>query len=137
MATVPNWIAKAVIHESLGYGRWADIIDTISWRPTKTQVVVTVQTARGQAERRFRLSDLREVGGSPWASTRATLMDPDDPKVATALRERQIRRAVDRVKVARDVRLDASAMSVEELAAAVDRIQRAATKSLAELGELL
>lgn len=137
MATVPNWIAKAVIYESHNYGRRADITETLSWRATKTQVIVTVQTPAGRSERRFRLDGLAEVGRGAWDSHFAKLMDSDDEKVIKARADQRVRATIGTLRRALDERLDLSSMDDEALALAIGRIQRAATKALAEMADLL
>jgi hypothetical protein len=139
MATVPNWIAKAVIYESLDYGRRARVIPTTGWRATKTQVIVTYDGPRGPSERRFRLADLREVHSrTAWDSNLAVLADPSEDRVMQARVEMTRSSAVATLKsVIADTRLDASAMDAEALVVAIGRIQRAATKALADLADLL
>lgn len=137
MPTVPNWIAKAVVYQSRDRGLRSEVLDILSWRPTRTQVVVTVQTARGHTERRFRLAGLTEIVGGRSSALPASLIPRDDPRVLKARRSQQVRTTIDDLRAALlDEQLDPS-MDVEELLAAADRIQRAATKAVAELGELL
>jgi hypothetical protein len=139
MATVPNWIAKAVIYESLDHGRRARVIPTTGWRATKTQVIVTYDGPRGPSERRFRLDNLREVRSqNAWHSNLASLADPSEDRVMQARAEMTRASAVATLKgVIADTRLDASAMDAEALVVAIGRIQRAATKALADLAEVL
>jgi hypothetical protein len=139
MATVPNWIAKAVIYESLDYGRRARVIPTTGWRATKTQVIVTYDGPRGPSERRFRLADLREVRSqNAWHGNLASLADPSEDRVVEARAEMVRSSAVATLKkVIEDTRLDASAMDAEALVLAIGRIQRAATKALAALADVL
>lgn len=139
MATVPNWIAKAVIYESRDYGRTATVTDILSWRATKTQVIVTVQTPAGRSERRFRLDGLAEVGvgRGAWDSRFAKLMDSDDEKVIKARADQRVRATIGTLRRALDERLDLSSMDDEALTLAIGRIQRAATKALAEMADLL
>jgi hypothetical protein len=66
------------------------------------------------------------------------LVAPDDGRVTSAKEERVCARAVDDLRSAIDSnRLDASAMDAEALVVAIGRIQRAATKALADLAGVL
>jgi hypothetical protein len=131
MATVPNWIAKGYVY-SPGFTPAGDTVHRIKhWRATRTQVVVQVHDQPG--EFRFYLDTLRGVGGCGpcW------LAAPDSPEVAKALPETRKRKIVADLKKAMSEPLVASGMTVDELAGAADRIQRAATNALAALADLL
>jgi hypothetical protein len=140
MATVPNWIANAVIYESLDYGRRIRVIPTTGWRATKTQVIVTYDGPRGPSERRFRLEDLGEVGrrqGAWWHSDLATLADPSEDRVVKAQAAMLRESVVGNLKSIIDkTELDASEMDAEALAVAIDRIHSACSVAIIELGEL-
>lgn len=136
LPTVPPWIAKAVIHEEYdGYDRRHTMIETTGWRAAKTQVIVTVAGPRGPVERRFRLSDLTEVGGRRGDSV-ATLVSADSDEAASVRRSMAVRHALELARNAKAERLDSS-MDAEALVLAVGRMQRAATKALAVLADLL
>jgi hypothetical protein len=127
--TVPNWIARGYVYQD--YPRMAYRIT--EWRATPTQAVVHVEGLRH--ELRFSLDDHRRIGGG--ASSNMRLLPPDDRRVADAVRLSVSRNAVDDLKAAMGERLDASAMDAEELVLAIGRIQRAATKALADLAGLI
>lgn len=129
MPTVPNWIAKGYAYRS--YPRMAYRV--IAWRATPTQVVVHVEGLNN--ELRFGLDHLRRIGAG--ASNDMRLLPPDDPRVIETVREVAASEVVSELRDALDERLDVSAMGIEELFAAADRIQRAATTAVARLGELL
>jgi predicted alpha-1,6-mannanase (GH76 family) len=136
MPTVPNWIAKAVIYESRDHGSRADITPVLWWRATATQVVVECKRRGERVERRFRLDDLREVGRGRYGA--AELHSADDERVVRALAQNRKHDAVSTLNgVIDDTRLDASSMDAEQIVLAIDKIQRAATKALADLGEVL
>lgn len=129
MATVPNWIAKGYAYQD--YPRKAYRIT--EWRATPTQVVVHVEGLRH--ELRFSLDDHRRIGGG--ASSRMRILPPDDRRVVDAIRQATTSAVVSDLRDAMDERLDASAMDAEALVVAIGRIQRAATKALADLAEVL
>lgn len=138
MSTVPNWIAKAVIYEPHDYGRSARVINTTGWRSTRMQVIVTCDGPRGPIERRFGLADLTEIRQRDSWTSRARLMEPSDPKVVEAKSGMACRAAVSDLKtVIEETRLDPSVMDAEALVVAIGRIQRAATKAMADLSEVL
>lgn len=90
MATVPNWIAKAVIVHPGRYGE-ASLTGTRDWRATKTQAVVTDEYGR---ERRFYLDTLTEVGGTRSVPELCVhLAPPDDPVVITSKRASAVSKA--------------------------------------------
>jgi hypothetical protein len=129
MATVPNWIAKGYVYQD--YPRMAYRIT--EWRATRTQVIVHVDGLRH--ELRFSLDDLRRIGGG--ASSNMRILPPDDRRVVDAIHQATTRAVVDDLRAAMDERLDASVMDAEALVVAIGRIQRAATKALADLAGLL
>lgn len=130
MATVPPWIGHAIVIVPNGTANTA--VPVKSWRATKTQVVVELDDAKC-TEMRFYLADLLPVGRS-----RAKLMDANDP--AAKHRVARIRAAeavADLKNEMATVRLDRSRGDHEELAVKVGRIQRAATKALAAIADVL
>lgn len=134
MATVPNWIAKGYVFVP-GFTQHSDAVYPVNhWRATRTQVVVQVDGLNG--EFRFYLDTLKEAGHSgTW--DRKSLAAPDDSEVVKTLPEMTKRTAVADLKKALTEPLDASAMDAEALVVAIGRIQRAATKALADLADLL
>jgi hypothetical protein len=131
MTAVPNWIAKGYVYvrpRGLGPGR---VYPITSWRATTTQVIVTAEGMRGEA--RFRLDRLREVG---QRDNPLTLVAPTDERVAEVQRAITVNNAVGTLKAAMDERIQAD-MGVEELVLTIGRVQRAATKALAGLADLL
>jgi hypothetical protein len=120
MATVPNWIAKGYAYNPRYGMRGAQVYKILSWRATRTQVVVELEGLIG--EYRFRLDDLVYAYRQDERRRRMVL----------------VARAVDDLRSAIDSnRLDASAMDAEALVVAIGRIQRAATKALADLAGVL
>jgi hypothetical protein len=136
MATVPNWIAKGYAY-SPGYGwRSAAVYRITSWRATNTQAVVTLDGLSG--EHRFTLEGLRYAYRHDETHRRMILVAPDDDRVIDAKAGEIRRRAVSNLAaVIAETRLDASVMDAEELVLAIGRIQRAATKALADLAGVL
>ena len=133
MATVPNWIAKAIVfvpapsHLDPGI-----FVPTASWRAAKTQVIVTLDVPE-RTEVRFYLDGLREVGHHG-----RELLDPSDPKVMHRMVSAKSRRSVNDLQTAVALaRLDQSRGNAEELVTKISAIQRAATKALADLADLL
>lgn len=136
MATVPNWIAKGFAYNPRHGMRDAQVYPIKSWRATRTQVVVELEGLAG--EHRFRLGDLVYAYRASESYRRMMLVSPGDGRVASAKEEQTCARAVDDLRSAIDTnRLDASAMDAEALVVAIGRIQRAATKALADLTDLL
>ena len=136
MTTVPNWIAKGYAYDNSPRGD-STAYPIKTWRATNTQVVVTLDGLNG--EFRFYLDDLRYVGRTRnetrWSMT---LLPPDDDRVRKALDRRALRTAVNDLRgVIADTRLDPSSMDAEALLTAIGRIQRAATKAMADLAEVL
>ena len=132
MATVPNWIGHAVVILPNGTANTA--VPVRSWRPTKTQVVVTLDDAK-RTEMRFYLDGLKLVGPG-WSRTH--LLDANDP--ATKHRVARIRAAEAVADLEREMALASLSDSRgdhEELAVKVGRIQRAATRALAALADVL
>lgn len=130
MPTVPNWIAKAVvITRDRGSDRVAYPVK--SWRATKTQVIVTID-APNRAEARFYLDGLVGVG----ADRGAELVDPEVAKDRLArIRSNQ---AVSDLETAMVLaRLDRVRSDPEALVTEIGKIQRAATKALAALADVL
>jgi hypothetical protein len=127
MATVPNWIAKAVILYSNA------AVPITEWRATRTQVVV--RTSPTGPERRFSLDRLREVGKG-WGAP--VLAAPDDPRVV-AIREQKIVNAAlgDVLAEVERHRLQDSGQAPEDAVRKLTAIRDAATKALAELSEVL
>lgn len=135
-ATVPNWIAKGYAYQP-SYGTSPDKVYAVTgWRATQTQVVVTLEGITG--ERRFSLDDLREIRRRESSRPGAMrLVSPADPRVREAQQEATVRAAVSALKTAMSARLDSSSMSVEELMTTIDGIRMAATKAMADMGDLL
>lgn len=132
MPTVPNWIAKGYAYDL----RSAQVYKILSWRATTTQVVVTLDGLPG--EHRFRLDNRTYTNRRMETFRRMVLIAPDDGRVASAKEEQTCARAVDDLRAVIDqTRLDASAMDAEALVVAIGRIQRAATKAMADLAEVL
>jgi hypothetical protein len=125
MATVPNWIAKGYAYQDYPQ----KVYRITGWRATPTQVVVHVEGLRH--ELRFSLDDHRRIGGG--ASSNMRILPPDDRRVVDAIRQATTRAVVNDLRDAMGERLDASAMDAEALVVAIGRIQRAATKALADL----
>lgn len=134
-ASVPNWIRTAHVYTP---GRGAMTSPTAvpieDYRPTKTQVVVTVGSSRGPVERRFRLSDLKEVS-SNWP--RPMLAAADDPRVVSALRSGVVDAAANRFLSALSEHRIRTGMEAEDLLASLDAVRLAAAKSMAMLSEVL
>lgn len=134
MTTVPNWIAKGYAYRPCADGG-AFVYPIRSWRATRTQVVVELSDLAG--EYRFRLDDLR------YAYTRQlwrdmVLVPPGDERLRGMPGSRVERAAArDLTKVIDSTPLDPSTMNAEALVIAIGRIQRAATKALADLAEVL
>jgi hypothetical protein len=130
MATVPNWIVKGYVY-SPGFTPAGDTVHRIKhWRATRTQVVVQVHGRNG--EFRFSLETLREIGrcGECW------LAAPDSPEVGRVLPKTLKREIVADLNKAMSERMDASEMTVAELADAIDRIHSACSVAIIELGKL-
>jgi hypothetical protein len=125
MPSVPNWIAKGCVYSLLDSRSWP----IRSWRATTTQVVVTAEGLRG--ELRFSLETLHRVGGHTPADRGMRLVAPDAAWITGT------HAVIGDLRIAMEERLDPSAMDAGELLAAVDRIQQAATKAIAQLGDLL
>lgn len=133
MPTVPNWIAKG--YAISGYGRGRRIYRVTAWRATKTQVVVTLG-ASGR-ETRFRLTDLCEVGRS-YGGLR--LVAPESDEVTEALRLSKIqgaRNGLDHAIEEHQACMRAGVSDVESVVASISNVQRAATKAMADLADLL
>lgn len=134
MPTVPNWIGHAIVIVPSGsYLRPDEAIPVKSWRATNTQVVVTLDDAK-RTEMRFYLDGLRGVGPNRGAE----LLDADHS--ATKRRAARIRAAVAIYALESEMalaRLGDSRSDNEALAVKVGRIQRAATKALAALADVL
>lgn len=133
MATVPNWIAKAVIVDP----QRSEVHPITEWRATKTQVIV--RTAPTGPEHRFYLDSLTLVGGpKSFPETRVHLAAPDDPKITEIRARHAVNRARGDVAATVDrVRLWDGGMSIEEAAKAIHDIRCAAVCALAELAEFL
>lgn len=136
MPTVPNWIAKGYVY-SPAYGmRDAQLYKVAGWRATTTQVVVVLEGLPG--EFRFRLDDHRYAIRSHEGFRRMVLIAPDDARVGAVKTQSICDRVVADLRAAIDEnRIDASAMDAEALVVAIGRIQRAATKAMADLAEVL
>jgi hypothetical protein len=133
MASVPNWITSAVVYGSTGAS--VDVQPVLSYRATKTQVIVTVQGSRGRVELRFRLKSLREVGSGDYSPRR--LLPSDDPRVVGASRRMKMDRARSDAHVAVVLaRLQDSTADLDLLVTKLSAIRDAATKALAALAEV-
>lgn len=135
MPAVPNWIGKA--YAVSGYGRNRRAYPVTSWRATKTQAVVALDINGRPVEYRFRLDDLREVGRG-YDGMR--LVAPDSDEATEALRLAKIRAARNLLDDA--VEKHAAFMrqgnyDVESVVASISNVQRAATKAMADLADLL
>lgn len=134
MPSVPNWITTAYV-----YNPGADLpgelaVRTLNWRATPTQVVVDIMAARGRVERRFRLSDLREVSSR---HPRPELRPADDPDVIEALTRSTVDGAARYFRDALDRQQIRSGMRAEDLAAALDAMRVAAAEALSRLKDAL
>jgi hypothetical protein len=137
MPTVPNWIAKGYVYTPSYGTREASCLPVEDWRATTTQVVVTVKTqSLGSVEHRFTLDGLRQIGRPDRASL---LLAPDDQRVTKALARTRLLAVLATLDMAiepadlRPSRIE----DAEQAAVVVGRIQRAATKALADLADLL
>lgn len=136
MATVPSWIAKGYAYIPATADAVAHVIPVTHWRATPTQVVVELAGRVG--EYRFRLGDLQYAYRRDFYRNHMILIAPDDDRVRTAPGTRILRAAVnDLLKVIGSTHLDPSSMDAEALLTAIGRIQRAATKAMADLAEVL
>lgn len=130
MATVPNWIAKGyVLCRSTGPDTAYPVAH---WRATRTQVIVQVEGLNG--EYRFALDDLRQVARRGGA--RMTLLPPHSLTVAEVKADTKKRQVITDLRAGLADRLDPS-MGVAELRVEIIRMQRAATKALADLADML
>lgn len=128
--SVPPWIPRAMILVSR-HGPGFDLTATTSWRATRTQVVVTDD--RG-IERRFRLTDLGEIGAVNYP---AWLVSPDDPRVLAAARDRAIEHATASVLVAvNKQRLQDGTQTLDQAITKLEAVRMAATEALASLADL-
>lgn len=131
MATVPNWIAKGYALDRTDFRR-PRAYKVTRWRATPTQVVVELEGRNG--EYRFRLDDLRGTG-----RVRAmTLVAPDGPETKAAFNDTVKQRVIADLRNAIDDNpLNDTDADVEDLVLTIGRIQRAATKAMAKLADLL
>ena len=136
MPTVPNWIAKGYAYVPSPLVGDPIAYPITHWRATETQVVVELEGRRG--EYRFRLDDLRYAYRSDSVRRDMVLLSPDDERVREALNRRVLRAAVNDLRdVINTTSLDLSSMDADALLTAIGRIQRAATKAMADLAEVL
>lgn len=133
---VPNWIAKALIHTpDRSEGTLTPIL---SWRPTRTQVVVTVDGLRGPVERRFYLDTLTEVGQSKRSIHSSRLIAPDPPQAIASRRATAATRARNAVLSAvEEQRFQDYTDDAEVVAAKLVALRAAVNEALASLGEEL
>lgn len=132
MPTVPNWIPRAVVYIAAPGTNPGTFVDTSGWRATRTQVIVTLDTPE-RTEVRFYLDGLRAVGRRGFE-----LLDPSDPKVERRMVSIKMRHALDDLETTMALaRLSHSRGNAEELVTKISAIQRAATKALAALSDLL
>lgn len=131
MPTVPNWIAKGYALDKTDFRR-PRVYRIIRWRATDTQVVVELDGRIG--EFRFRLDNLKGTGRFRVM----TLVAPDSPETKAAFNDAVRRQAIDDLRTAIEENplhnLDAD---MEALIITIGRIQRAATKAMADLADLL
>lgn len=128
--SVPNWIARAFIFSPYPSGG-GTLTAVASWRPTRTQVVVT---DAGGRERRFRLNDLKEMGRH-WPCPR--LVAPDDPQVLAVQEERATSHALAHLALAIEKqRLQDSGQTLDQAIAKLEAVRMAATEALASLADL-
>jgi hypothetical protein len=133
MASVPNWIAKAVILTP-SYGGHIRTAKTTGWRATRTQVIVNTKSG----ERRFRLDTLTEVGDPHYGSMRTRLAEPSDPEIVAARSKGIISAARGDVQLAVErARLQDSGKTAEETTAALLAIRDTVNAALASLTEVL
>jgi hypothetical protein len=135
MPTVPNWIPRAwVLLPSRGTSRPDEIVRTVSWRPTPTQVVVTLDNPK-RTELRFWLDGLRPVGHE---NRRAELLDGDAPETqAMVARIRAEEAVADFETVLNVTRMDHVRDDREAQARLIGQVRDAATAALAALEPLL
>jgi hypothetical protein len=134
MPTVPNWIGHSVVILPSRNSLRADRAYRVtSWRATKTQVVVTLDTPN-RTEARFYLDGLVGVGGDRGAA----LLDATDPVTVKRGALINSRRAVAELETVMALaRLDRIRSDPEALATEIGRIRDAATAALASLAEVL
>lgn len=127
MPTVPNWIGHSVVIRN------HNAYSVRSYRPTKTQVVVTLDTPN-RTEVRFYLDGLVGVGGDRGAQ----LLDAADPDVIKRVVLVRSKRAVAELETVMALaRIDRVRSDPEALVTEISRIRDAATAALASLAEVL
>lgn len=133
--SVPNWIPRAVIFAP-GYGNSrGTVTQTMGWRATNTQVIVTVPSG---LERRFYLETLTEVGQSKRSIRSARLAAPADPEVVAARTDKAISDARNHVLVAIEKqRLQDSSTDAEATVKKLFAIRVAVDEAIAQVGEVL
>ncbi len=137
MATVPNWIAKAVVLWP-AYGRGRAEFKPIApgWRATNTQVVV--RTSPNGPEMRFYLDTLTRVGDSKRSIFAVRLAPPDAPEVQRAQRQKIVSDAQGHVlSVIDQQRLQDSTDDPAALATKLLALKTATDEALASLAEVL
>lgn len=135
MATVPNWIAKG--YAVSGRGDDACAYRITDWRATTTQVVVILDINGRPVEYRFRLDDLTEVGRRYGGMK---LVAPDADVLAEIRRAAKIRSArflLDDAVEKHNAFMRRGNCDVESVVASISNVQRAATKAMADLADLL
>lgn len=134
MATVPNWISHAlVIRPSGSRDRPDEAVRTVSWRATKTQVVVTLDNPN-RSEVRFYLDGLRGVG----KHRNFELLDAHSPATLRRVAFLAYRDAVRELETVMALtRLDRIRSDPEALATEIGKLRDAATKALAAIADVL
>lgn len=133
MATVPNWIAKG--YAVSGYGRNRRAYAITSWRATQTQVIVSLDGLNGEC--RFRLDDLTQT---PRRLDSMRLVAPDDESLSELRRlalTRRVRRELDDAIDDHLTFMRTGDYEPERVIASISNVQRAATKAMADLADLL
>lgn len=130
--SVPDWMDRAVVILPSGsLLRPGEVVRIATWRTTKTQLVVTLDTPKRDVVR-FHLDGLVAVGARP----RPELVDSAVAKKRIAhIRAKEA--VLDLESTMAASRLAPMRSDPEQLAVAIGRIQRAATKALASLADLL
>lgn len=137
MPGVPNWIPRAVIYVPR-YSGPGEITPIMGYRATRTQVIVTAPGLRGPVERRFRLSDLTEVGDKHYGSRRTRLASPDEPEVRADMRQPVVDKALASVLTAVNAeRLQDGGQTADEATRKLLAVQSACAAALALLSEVL
>jgi len=135
MSTVPNWIPRAwVLLPSSSRLRPDEIVRTLSWRATHTQVVVRLDNPK-QTAMRFWLDGLRPLGNENHG---AKLLDGDDPETQAMIARIRADEAVADFETALNTtRMDRVRGDREAQARLIGQVRDAATAALAALEPLL